>query len=56
MMFYPAYCVFQELGIGRTIGSGKTYGGLYLLETELSSESLFSSCVLKTVSTSTAVM
>ena len=30
--FYPSYCAFQELSLGRTIGSARKYVGLYFFE------------------------
>ena len=30
--FFPSYCEFQDLYLGRTIGSAKEHDGLYYLE------------------------
>ena len=35
--FFPTHCVFQELGTGKMIGSGKAHGGLYFLDGAFSS-------------------
>ena len=35
-MFYPSYCIFQDLSTKRTIGSGRVERGLYVLDGDVS--------------------
>ena len=37
-IFYPSYCVFQELDSGKTIGNARECDGLYILDPELDSD------------------
>ena len=39
MIFYRTHCIFQELESVKTIDSDRAHGGLYLLDTEVSSYS-----------------
>ncbi|KAJ7976083.1 Retrovirus-related Pol polyprotein from transposon TNT 1-94 [Quillaja saponaria] len=34
--FFSTHCLFQEMGIGRMIGSGRAHGGLYFLDDDFS--------------------
>ena len=34
--FFPDYCLIQDLLTKRIIGRGRKFGGLYILETEVS--------------------
>jgi hypothetical protein len=35
-LFFPSWCLFQELGTGRRLGTGRMHDGLYYLDKDIS--------------------